>query len=249
MLRGCGLCVKCCWVCSDGRYFVCVAYCLCVCVGGQVYWYLCSPELPVPVTGVCIYMCVWVCVHLCAHIMGLHVIIYICVFNYTKQMYIQLHVTIFKKRSRSLFTPDEFSLSLKSASPGVFPSMFCNAPFSHDLFYRLQYFNINPVCAVSAQSVWEYDWRAEVNPFLARPFIARARWLAVAVATETALLLWRDTVFALKPFTLQGQKEPSLILRLFLFSHPPNELTHEFQTGSEKASLSTDTHICSSENE
>lgn len=42
--------------------------------------------------------------------------------------------------------------------------------------------------------------------------LLRARWLAVAVATETALLLWRDTVHTVQPFTLQGQKTA--------FSHP-----------------------------
>lgn len=34
--------------------------------------------------------------------------------------------------------------------------------------------HINPVCAGSAQSVWECNWRAEVNPFLARTFIAQS---------------------------------------------------------------------------
>ncbi len=72
--------------------------------------------------------------------------------------------------------------------------------------------HINPLCAGSVQSVWEYEWRAGVNPFLARAFTAQCEMTGCGSCyLNGSTAMTRHQALA-EPFTLQGQKN--------ILSHP-----------------------------
>lgn len=248
MLCGCGLCVKCCWVCVCVQMGDILWVWLSVCVWEQVNCYLHSPALPVPVTGVCVFVVVLssVCVkgpcgvaiptqtHLGTCTVYLFIIINIGLYYNANTQTFSYYNTLKNNQDQRFF----FFLQKVSQTSQILPK--CFSPVVLSFFFSLETFfyiyKISPYWLVFSSflllevrgciifthltlcvlEVHSQCGSASDAPDLTLSWpersLRRARWLAVAVATETALLLWRDTVLTVQPFTLQGQKTA--------FSHP-----------------------------
>lgn len=177
---------------------------------------------------------------------------------------IHSHETV-KKKNSFLFSWVRCLSNLSVFFPCMFTLKFFSTQISlyRLIFLVLHYFNSLTLCVleVHSQCGSENDVPELTLSWLEHSLI-RTRWLAVAVNTETALLLWRDTVRMLQPFTLQGQKNafshphfhsslpPSGYRLPVLVLHGGVDSCYFFtKIARKQGSVQADTHICTSENE